>query len=82
MNHIFWCKNCLNASTRPRITFDKRGWCNACQWSEEKKTLDWGKRRKELSENKTWNKFISQAINFIEHQESKILLPASFSKIQ
>ena len=49
MNHIFWCKNCLNASTRPRITFDKRGWCNACQWSEEKKTLDWGKRRKELS---------------------------------
>jgi len=31
---------------------------------------------------KTWNKFISQAINFIEHQESKILLPASFSKIQ
>ena len=34
---IFWCKNCLNASTRPRITFDKRGYCNACQWAEEKK---------------------------------------------
>ena len=38
---IFWCKNCLNMSTRPRITFDKRGWCNACQWMEEKKLLDW-----------------------------------------
>jgi len=45
---IFWCKNCLNMSTRPRITFDDRGWCNACQWMEEKKVLDWSKREKEL----------------------------------
>lgn len=45
-----WCKNCLNVSTRPRITFDKRGWCNACQWVEEKKTLDWEAREKELAE--------------------------------
>ena len=41
MNVVFWCKNCLNMSTRPRINFDERGWCNACQWMEEKKTLDW-----------------------------------------
>lgn len=46
--NIFWCKNCLNMSTRPRISFDERGWCNACQWMEEKKTLDWGSRQKEL----------------------------------
>ena len=45
---ITWCKNCLNMSTRPRITFDERGWCNACQWMEEKKTLDWSTRQKEL----------------------------------
>ena len=45
---VFWCKNCLNMSTRPRITFDDRGWCNACQWMEEKKTLDWPAREKEL----------------------------------
>jgi len=45
---IFWCKNCLNMSTRPRIEFDDRGWCNACQWSDEKKTFDWTKRQKEL----------------------------------
>lgn len=44
----FWCTNCLNMSTRPRITFDARGWCNACQWMEEKKTLDWSARRAEL----------------------------------
>ena len=45
---VFWCNNCLNMSTRPRITFDKRGWCNACQWMEEKKTLNWSSREEEL----------------------------------
>lgn len=47
---IFWCTNCLNMSTRPRISFDDQGWCNACQWMEEKKTFDWSKRQKELLE--------------------------------
>jgi len=47
---IFWCKNCLNMSTRPRIAFDARGWCNACLWMEEKKTMDWTPREKELEE--------------------------------
>ena len=46
--NIFWCSNCLNMSTRPRIQFDDRGWCNACQWMEEKKTFDWKKREEEL----------------------------------
>jgi len=48
MTNLFWCKNCINNSNRPRITFDKRGWCNACQWMEEKKTLDWNSRENEL----------------------------------
>ena len=48
MIDIFWCKNCLNMSTRPRIEFDKNGWCNACQWMEEKKIIDWKSRQKEL----------------------------------
>ena len=37
-------------STRPRIEFDGRGWCNACQWMEEKRILDWNKRQRELEE--------------------------------
>lgn len=48
--NITWCRNCLNASTRPRISFDERGWCNACQWMEEKKTLDWNGRQRQLIE--------------------------------
>ena len=35
-------------STRPRISFDERGWCNACRWMEEKKKIDWVQREKEL----------------------------------
>lgn len=42
------CKNCLNMSTRPRIAFDDRGWCNACQWMEEKQKMDWEPRKNEL----------------------------------
>ena len=48
MSNLFWCKKCLNMSTRPRITFDKNNICNACVWAEEKKTIDWNKREKEL----------------------------------
>ena len=43
-----WCSNCLSMSTRPRITFDERGFCNACRWMEKKKTLDWDSREKQL----------------------------------
>ena len=35
-------------STRPRITFDEKGICSACQWMEEKKKLDWSVREKKL----------------------------------
>lgn len=59
---IFWCKNCLNMSTRPRITFDNMGWCNACQWMEEKKTFDWSKRENELKS--LLNKYRSKSSNF------------------
>ena len=46
--NIFWCSSCLNASTRPRITFDSNGSCNACQWSKRKKELDWSSRLAQL----------------------------------
>jgi N-acetyl sugar amidotransferase len=46
---LCWCSNCLTMSTRPRITFDERGWCNACVWTEKKKTLDWSARKIELT---------------------------------
>ena len=48
--NIFWCKGCLNMSTRPRIEIDKDGYCNACNWVKEKKTLNWSKREQELKQ--------------------------------
>jgi len=50
MTSLFWCTNCLNMSTRPRIQFDERGWCNACQWMERKASMSWDGRQKELTE--------------------------------
>jgi len=35
-------------STRPRISFDARGFCNACQWAEAKQSLDWVERKQQL----------------------------------
>lgn len=32
-----YCSNCLMPETRPRITYNEKGVCNACQWAEEKK---------------------------------------------
>lgn len=45
---MFRCRNCLNTSTRPRIGFDSRGWCNACQWMEEKERVNWAAREEML----------------------------------
>jgi N-acetyl sugar amidotransferase len=45
---VFRCSQCLNMSTRPRIQFDAQGRCNACVWTDKKKTLDWDSRVEEL----------------------------------
>lgn len=45
---VRFCSTCLAMSTRPRITFDIDGRCNACRWAETKKELDWGSRKGEL----------------------------------
>ena len=50
MSNVFWCKNCVVMSTRPRVTFDERGFCSACRWLEQKKDLDWNARKKLLEE--------------------------------
>jgi len=37
-------------STRPRVSFDQDGRCNACVWSEKKKKIDWDERERILLE--------------------------------
>ena len=46
--NLFYCKNCLMPSTRPRITFDKSGVCNACGYKKKIKKINLKKRHEEL----------------------------------
>ena len=49
-NNFFRCSRCLMPNTRPRITFNSDGVCNACQWHEEKQIkINWNERKNELS---------------------------------
>ena len=48
IKELKWCSNCVMMSTRPRISFNKEGLCNACEWSLEKKKLNWSQRKTEL----------------------------------
>lgn len=46
-----FCTKCVAISERPRVSFDDKGVCNGCQWTEVKKaSLDWKKRRQQLEQ--------------------------------
>lgn len=42
------CRLCTTPSSRPRISFDQNGVCNACKNAEQKKEIDWKEREKEF----------------------------------
>ena len=45
LEDIRWCTKCWTPSTRPRITFNEKGVCNACQHNLEKKAINWQERQ-------------------------------------
>jgi len=45
----FYCKGCLTPRSRPRVVFDKNGFCNACNWAETKKSINWKYKRNDLA---------------------------------
>lgn len=47
---VKFCTKCVNSNQRPRITFDDKGVCSACNFSDFKDNeIDWGAREKELA---------------------------------
>lgn len=48
LDNLRWCSQCLAMSTRPRISFDDQGLCNACVWAKKKQSLDWVDRESKL----------------------------------
>lgn len=48
---VLFCKKCTVSNQRPRITFDDKGVCSACNYAEYKHTkIDWKEREDELLE--------------------------------
>jgi N-acetyl sugar amidotransferase len=50
MAELTYCTKCLNPHTRPRITFNDEGVCNACLTQERKKLMNWDGRWEMLQE--------------------------------
>ena len=42
------CIRCLNPDTRPDLSFDQEGMCDACRSAEKKEKIDWEARGEEL----------------------------------
>lgn len=42
------CVQCLTPSSRPRVSFDDAGVCNACRFVEAKQSIDWHARHDEF----------------------------------
>ncbi|RHX90872.1 N-acetyl sugar amidotransferase [Leptospira stimsonii] len=50
-SEVKFCVKCTVSNQRPRITFDEKGVCSACNYAEYKrKHIDWNLREKELHE--------------------------------
>lgn len=45
---VKYCKKCVMPSTRPGITFDEEGVCYACRAFENRKSINWDERFREL----------------------------------
>ncbi len=45
-----YCSKCVMPNTKPGVTLDERGYCNACRSQEYKREIDWVKRGNELTE--------------------------------
>ena len=58
MEKIINCKSCLMPSSRPRITYDEKQICNACNYQTKKNLINWEEREKEFI--KICNKFRSK----------------------
>ena len=42
---IQYCKRCCLPSTKPHLSFDEEGICNACRNYENRKNVDWDERK-------------------------------------
>lgn len=55
---IKYCSNCPNPSTRPNISFNKKGLCTVCVYElrKKKKQINWNNRWMQIQKIKKWGK--------------------------
>lgn len=49
-NKITYCTRCVMPSTKPDLSFDEEGVCNACRNYENRKSINWDQRMAELKQ--------------------------------
>ena len=47
---IKYCRHCVYPETKPDLSLDENGICDACRFVDVKDTTNWDLRRKELAE--------------------------------
>ena len=46
-----FCTKCIMPNTRPRVSFNEKGICSACEWKEIKDNeINWESRQTELND--------------------------------
>lgn len=68
-----YCKRCLYPDTKPQLEFNEEGICSACTNFDQKSTIDWDAKRKELSE--LFEKYRSK-----NHSNYDCIIPVSGGK--
>lgn len=58
---MLYCRKCVMPTTRPGLSLNADGLCNACLWSERKKSIDWNAREGELRAYAEWARSTTQA---------------------
>lgn len=70
-NVVQYCTRCLTPSTRPRVVFNEESVCNACQWAERKKSIDWTQK---------WNELEKLCDEFRRKNDFDVIVPCSGGK--
>ena len=58
---IKYCRNCVYPETKPDLSLDENGICDACRFVDVKDSTDWILRKKELE---TKGKFCKKSVNW------------------
>jgi len=61
INHIKYCKKCIIPETRPHTEIGEDGICSGCKYFDQRKNIDWDKRKSELI--KVFNKYKNKGNN-------------------